>query len=601
MKNFKVSTNQIRLNLAKSRLLPYLVLIVSLILGGLLWNRAVLELEKKKKTLLKNTSKRACSSIDKMITSFIDSHIAGAGLVLAKLEKKQGLSKLEWRKFVETIDLESKFPGMIGIGLADYVSFEEKDRYFSNIKIHPPGQRKDYLVVRYVEPEESNQRTIGFDMGYESKRRHALEKAKETGLPQITSKITLLQGDGKTSGFLFFIPFFENGISKRTKLNEKERFIGWIYSIVQNREFINGIIEKDLEDISENIFLEIYNAKKESEKDLIYRTKENQKAKSSYSYSKIIDLYGEKWFIKTTALKSLFEPLNEEYPNIILIAAIILSFMIFLLLQSNLKANNRAVNLADEISYELDERTKDLKTTNTELGHFIELSTHDLREPTRIICSYAEILRSKFEKKGYLQDPKDKKYFNYLIDNSRRMKKMVTDLLDYSRIEKATQDSELYFEQIINEVKRLLKKEIRESKAEILVENKTPKIIGSKSEFILLFKNLIENSIKFRKKGEEAVIKISSEITKDKQLLFCIEDNGIGIEPDYLEQVFELFERIDLKIERYSSTGMGLALAKKIVEKHNGKIWVESSFGEWTKFYFTIGEEHYESSEDITS
>lgn len=229
------------------------------------------------------------------------------------------------------------------------------------------------------------------------------------------------------------------------------------------------------------------------------------------------------------------------------------------------------------------ERTEELRKTNNELEQFAYVASHDLREPLRTISNFASLFQSQYEGK---LDQRANEYLNFILGSTRRMEALIRDLLDYSRIgrtdlDKASVDCNETVTEVLNDLSNI----ITESGAEIHSE-KLPTIKGYPSEIKSLFQNLISNAIKFQKKDAHPIIHIAAK-KHNKEWLFSVKDNGIGIEEKYYKKLFVLFQRLHSK-EAYPGTGIGLVQCKKIVELHGGKIWIDSTPDEGTTFYFTI-------------
>ena len=226
---------------------------------------------------------------------------------------------------------------------------------------------------------------------------------------------------------------------------------------------------------------------------------------------------------------------------------------------------------------------EELKRSNEELKQFAYVTSHDLQEPLRTISSFTQLLERRYESK---LDKDADEFIGYIVDGASRMQIMIKALLDYSRVN--TRSSEFKpsnFEEILDQTLSSLKTAIDESKAVITIDQ-LPTIMVDDKQMIQLFQNLISNAIKFRKKNENMEVHISC-MKVSNNYLFSISDNGIGIEPQFKDRIFEVFQRLHTRDE-YSGTGIGLAICKKIVERHGGQIWIESEFGEGSTFYFTI-------------
>ena len=234
---------------------------------------------------------------------------------------------------------------------------------------------------------------------------------------------------------------------------------------------------------------------------------------------------------------------------------------------------------------ELQVSNEELQTKNEELQQFAYIVSHDLQEPLRNISSFTQLLERRY--KGQL-DPNADEFIDYIVDGSKRMQNLIDDLLGYTKLETNERKFEkTKLEEVVQDVLSNLRILIHENIAEIN-HDPLPEIMGDKNQLILLFQNLIGNAIKFKKPDETPKIHISAHKGKnDREYIFSVSDNGIGIDPKQSERIFEVFKRLHTRNE-YSGTGIGLAICRKIVERHGGRIWVESEQGKGSTFYFTI-------------
>jgi light-regulated signal transduction histidine kinase (bacteriophytochrome) len=227
-------------------------------------------------------------------------------------------------------------------------------------------------------------------------------------------------------------------------------------------------------------------------------------------------------------------------------------------------------------------QNKKLHNQNKELEQFTYIASHDLQEPLHTLISFTELI--KVEQNGKIDKQTDK-YLNFIAKSTERMQELVKGLLDYAQIGKASALTLVDCNQIINDVMDDLTVSINESNAKITVKE-LPKLNGYETELKQLFQNLISNAIKFRKKEENLEIKVSAK--KDTaNWTFSIQDNGIGVDEKNQDKVFTIFKRLHNRNE-YEGLGIGLAHCKKIVELHNGSIWIDSKLGDGSIFNFTI-------------
>ncbi|MDO8996378.1 PAS domain-containing sensor histidine kinase [Sediminibacterium sp.] len=232
---------------------------------------------------------------------------------------------------------------------------------------------------------------------------------------------------------------------------------------------------------------------------------------------------------------------------------------------------------------EIVDTRKELISKNNELSRFTTIVSHDLKEPLRMVSQFMNKLEQKYA--GSLDD-KARQYIFYAVDGARRMSKLIDELLNYSRIsEKDKTFERINSLNLLDDVKQSLKQIILEKN--VLVEiSELPEIIAIKTAIRILFTNLITNSIKYSKSDIAPIIKIAC-IDDINYWQFSVSDNGIGINKEHHEMIFQLFSRLHSRVE-YEGTGIGLATCKKIVELHHGKIWVDSELDKGSTFFFTI-------------
>ena len=244
-------------------------------------------------------------------------------------------------------------------------------------------------------------------------------------------------------------------------------------------------------------------------------------------------------------------------------------------------ARGKAQELSEAYD-QLEVQRKELQRSNAELQQFAYVASHDLQEPLRMITSYLDLLQRRYEPE---LDGQAHQFIHFAVDGAQRMRGLILALLDYSRVEtRAINHQPADLNKVVAVAAGHLREATRESGAEITIDH-LPIVDGDEAQLVQLFQNLLANAIKFR--GDRAPqIHISASADDDRWVI-SHRDNGIGIDPRYQARIFEIFQRLHTRDE-YPGTGIGLAICKKIVEVHDGEIWVESRLGEGTEFLFRL-------------
>jgi signal transduction histidine kinase len=236
-------------------------------------------------------------------------------------------------------------------------------------------------------------------------------------------------------------------------------------------------------------------------------------------------------------------------------------------------------------------RTNELSRSNAELEQFAYVASHDLQEPLRMVASYTQLLKQRYE--GRLDADADD-FIGYAVEGATRMQSLIEDLLEYSRISTRGKDPEpLDAEGALEDAVRNLKATIEETGA-IVTHDPLPTVMVDPTQMTQLLQNLIGNAVKFRREGDTPRVDVSAR-RDDDEWRFAVRDNGIGIDPQYFDRVFTVFQRLHARQE-YDGSGIGLSICKRIVQRHGGRIWIESQPGTGSTFFFTLpgapGKEH---------
>ena len=248
-------------------------------------------------------------------------------------------------------------------------------------------------------------------------------------------------------------------------------------------------------------------------------------------------------------------------------------------LEKRVSDRTRELEIANRQLLQLNQ---ELTRSNQELEQFGYIVSHDLREPLRMVTSFTQLLSQRYS--GQLDTEADQ-IIDFAVDGATRMEELINDLLEYSRVDSQEKKfTDVNCEDILNRALSNLSLTITDTNTQIFRDT-LPTVVGDKTQLVQLFQNLIANGIKYH--GEELPIIHIGARAESEKWLFWVQDNGIGIDSQYNERIFQIFQRLHTRQE-YPGTGTGLAICHKIIERHEGTIWVESKLGQGATFYFTL-------------
>ena len=496
-----------------------------------------------------------------------------------------------FHNYVETLQIERHLPGIQGIGFSLPVIPEEKAAHielirqegFPTYQIRPEEERSYYTSIIFLEPFDwRNQRAFGYDMWSNEMRRNAMQAAMLTGKAHNSGIITLVQETDQDvqRGFLMYLPVYEQGASLATEENRRLALKGWVYSPFRAGDLMNGILNEGDMDYK----LEVYDGTDLSPESLLFDSDSMPHlADSSYqpTYDEVIELeiQGRKWSIYIHTLSHNLEEGENSMPIYTRFFAIIVNLLLIYVMLSLHWMRKKAQQLASD----LESQKEDLEQANKELSQFAYITSHDLQEPLRTISNFAAILQEDYAAKLDLEGGR---FVDTIINAASRMDNLINSILQYSQIGKKNKEFSLIdTENLLQEIENDMGGLIQENNALLLYQD-LPEVFGNQGMIRQLFSNLISNAIKYRKQEIDPIIEITAK-DSPRYVEFFVSDNGIGIEEQYYERIFQIFQRLHNKT-LYAGTGIGLSSCQKIVEIHNGKIRVESEPGKGSSFSFTL-------------
>lgn len=544
------------------------------------------------------------SAIDNRMTVYEQVLWGGVGL----FNTSGSVSREDWATYVDILDIDEHWPGIQGLGYSVPVAADDVSSHTASIRaegfpdyeIRPQGQRDEYTSIIYLEPFDwRNERAFGFDMWSNDLRREAMTRARDNNVAAMSGVITLVQetDEDVQRGFLTYVPVYNGDMELTSPAERAANLQGWVYAAFRGGDLMHGIINAK----PPGMAYEIFDGFQSEERMLFDSNGVFSGSEPSddivFSRSVVLDIKGREWIVVFT-VDSSFESGGYSYlPNVIAAAGLIIDLLLFYVISALTFMHTRAKSLATEMTAELrktkegleerskklEEQSERLRESNAELEQFAYIASHDLQEPLRGVSNYTKLLEVEYSDSF---DEQGKRWLNYVASGSERMSELIRELLRYSTIDAEIETFvpiSLY--QTVASTVEEMSDSIAEVGAAVTVEP-LPTVVGNAAQLERLVQNLLTNALKYREPTRPLEVRIFSQFEGD-ECRITVQDNGIGIRPEYQRRIFEIFKRVGSR-DKYPGTGIGLSICRKIVDAHRGTIGVESTFGEGSSFWFTI-------------
>ncbi|WPD24225.1 MAG: CHASE domain-containing protein [Candidatus Electrothrix scaldis] len=390
-KTAKIAQKSIIDRLLQAPATPWAVLVIALIITGFAWHIADRAVDKRIAERFEYQATDIVSAITKRMQEYEVVLRSGLGLFKAS----ESVSREEWKAFTDNLNIEKYYPGIQGIGFSLMVPPAKKEAHeqalraegFPDYRIKPDGERDMYSAIIYLEPFDwRNQRAFGYDMFSQETRRKAMEQARDTGVPAMSGRVTLVQEtkEDVQYGFLLYLPLYKKHTALETVQQRREALVGYVYSPFRAKDLMQGILLAAQEDIS----FEIYDGATPSPETILYNHAEsknlfyNTKAhKPQYDGLYNITIGGRTWSLYLYS-KPGFVPQSEaNQPLFLAVGGILFDLMLFFIILTSSKKRQLAEALAKEMTKELEEKSKELSHSNDELEQFVYTVSHDLKSP----------------------------------------------------------------------------------------------------------------------------------------------------------------------------------------------------------------------------
>lgn len=587
---------------AQLRIWHWLVLAASMFLTLMAWYFTKQQIEEKTRNAFDRQATQVIDLLSERMVKYEDALWSGVAAIKAN---GGDVNHKEWKAFADTLKIEQKYPGINGIGIIYHLPnkkafdrfLEKKRKERATFKPYPAHTRNEYFPITYIEPFRTNKQAVGLDMSHEQNRYSAAVKARDTGKPQITGPITLVQDAEKTPGFLFYVPFYSkdnlNSVEERRK-----HFVGLVYAPFIVKKLMAGTLDRQNRNIGIKIFDNnqvLYN-----ELDSGFR---DYDPSPLFVKKATVDAYGRTFVFETHSGLSFRETYSSAQPLVILISGIFIEILILSLFILLAKANSRALALSDKVTddYEIQLEALETAMRNAEeasnlKSSFLATMSHEIRTPLNGIMGMGQLL--KREADGDYQ----KKLTNSIISSGEMLLAIIESILDISRIESGliTPEEERFnLKDLCEQTVFGFKSRSDEKGINIEIDNRAGKneYVGDENIIKQILSNLIDNAIKFTEGGSIRLVVTEAE---ENKLCFSVVDSGIGIEKKHQALIFERFRQVDgQNTRKYGGTGLGLSIVKDFVQLLDGEITVSSVPGQGATFTVTVPVKESEPELDL--
>ena len=502
-------------------------------------------------------------------------------------------SRRDFDRFMDSQSVQQRYPGALSLGFAEHTSLEDRAEFIRQVdrdvetsglpyprfSIRPNAQRPESVVVDYIHPVVGLERAYGFDLLSEAARRTAVERARDRARIAASAPLTFVtERMGDVRGVIVYLPVYE-GRTQRPEPDQRDaRFRGVAYAALRFPDLLRGLVpggdDLELYDVGS---VDAVPARIRAGDEAFNVRGEADAESRDRATSRIMPLTvaGRRWSMYYATDRALVSATERAIPWLIAVFGLVVSLLAGSVVHALASARHRAQSLAEQM-------TEELKRSNEELERFAFLASHDLQQPLRTVSGFVQLLERQY---GSKLDPAAREYVEHALRGTKQMGTLIDDLLAYSRVTRDDRPlAPVPLDDAWDAAVEQLSATIESSDASVR-RGALPVVDGDRGQLVQVFANLIGNAVKYR---GEAAPEVEAEARRVNGVWeIAVQDNGIGIDPRDHERIFEMFRRLHTEDE-FEGTGVGLALAKRIVERSGGDIRVESRRGAGSRFVVVL-------------